>query len=134
MFEIILGITLFISVPAAYLITTENAKTRGLFKKNALWQINVNIKEKLTLNDKLDVLQIAYFLKYGDFYFAASRYRDAVNHYKRVLHILTKNYFRNEYYKNVFQELYENAINRLSIGIKEYGKYEKRKKILNPFV
>ncbi len=129
MIEIILGITIFVSLPTAYIISTENSKIRSIFTRKALGYIDIHVAGILNVNDKLDILNIAYLLKYADLYFCSSRYIDALKHYKQIINIISFNYLRNGIKKPFIYEMEKHVIDRMACSVKEYKKHEKRIKI-----
>jgi len=117
--DILLGIFLFISLPAAYIIGKENAKIRSLVCGNSLPIINVRITESLSCEDRADLLSIACLIRFGDFYYTAGQYLKAFKFYRDIILILPSIYFRNNGYSTVFSVLHASAVDRIRRTLKK---------------
>jgi energy-converting hydrogenase Eha subunit C len=134
MFEIVLGIVIFISFPTAYIITTENIRCRMIFKRAKLSYIDIEIKNALSGQEKCIILHVAYLLKFADFYFTAGRYIDAIKHYNGILTVLVNYFFKTGLYPEHFKNIHKSAVKRIKISVKEMDKSVKRRILLSEVI
>lgn len=117
--DILLGIFLFISLPAAYIISQEHVKIRSLVGRNSLPIINVNISDNLSLENKADLMTIACLTGFGDCYFTAGQYLKALKFYRDILFIIAAVYIRSHYYPEEFSVIHSAVIDRIHRTLKK---------------